>query len=127
MNPMKLFIYLIVLSFAPAFAVGQPTEVAEATERMKERLYDVDALKASGKLGEDNQGYLAARERLIREEQELLNEENRDRRLIYQHVARSSRQSVEEVGRQRAARIAELAREGVWLQNRRGEWYRKSD
>jgi uncharacterized protein YdbL (DUF1318 family) len=127
MNPIKLFLYLFALSLAPAMLVAQSAEIAEATERMKERLSAVDALKTSGKLGEDNMGYLAVRDTLTREEQELLNAENRDRRLIYQHVARSSRQSVDEVGRQRAARIAELAREGVWLQNRRGEWYQKSD
>lgn len=127
MNPFRLFLYLILFSFLPAILLGQSSAVADATERMKERLSDVDALKASGKFGEDNMGYLAGRAALSSEEEELLNAENRDRRLVYQHVARSSRQSVEEVGRQRAARIAELAREGVWLQNRRGEWYQKPD
>lgn len=127
MNSMKLFFYLLALSLLPVIVAGQSSTIAEATERMKDRLSNIDALKSSAKVGEDNQGYLAARATLSREEQELLNAENRDRRLIYQHVARNSRQSVQEVGVQRAARIATLARKGVWLQNQRGEWYQKAD
>lgn len=124
----RLYLYLfsvLTLLFMPAMLQAQPQAVQEATERIRERLPDVDALKAASKVGENNQGFLAARQQLSEEESGVVTAENRDRRILYQHVAQTSRQSVDEVGRQRAARIAELARPGVWLQNQRGQWYQK--
>jgi len=104
-------------------AVGQ--SVQSATERIKERLPQIDNLKAEGVVGETSEGYLAPREDLGPRQQSLLEAENADRRILYLSVAERTGQTAEAVGRQRAIRIAELARSGVWLQKPGGGWYRK--
>lgn len=96
-----------------------------AAERIRARLSEIDALKAAGMIGETREGLVAARALVNEEQQELVDAENRDRQELYQIVARRSGVSLEEVGRQRAAKIARQAKRGVWLQDSRGEWYRK--
>lgn len=122
-SPRCLLVLLLTVCLS-LVAMGQ--SVQSATERIKERLPQVDNLKAEGKVGETAEGYLAPREDLGPRQQSLLEAENADRRLIYLSVAERTGQTLEAVGRQRAIRIAELARPGVWLQNPGGEWYRKS-
>lgn len=117
-----LFAFLAMI-FLAGNALASP--VSQAQERIKERLAQVDALKAEGKAGESLNGYLSARGELSPREFSLIEAENADRRILYEAVARSTGQTPEEVGRQRAIRIAELAREGVWLQDPDGSWYRK--
>jgi uncharacterized protein YdbL (DUF1318 family) len=117
-----LFAFLAMI-FLAGNALASP--VSQAQERIKERLAQVDALKAEGKAGESFNGYLSARGELSPREFSLIEAENADRRILYEAVARSTGQTPEEVGRQRAIRIAELAREGVWLQDPDGSWYRK--
>jgi len=113
----------LAMIFLAGDALASP--VSQAQERIKERLAQVDALKAEGKAGESFNGYLSARGELSPRELSLIEAENADRRVLYEAVARSTGQTPEEVGRQRAIRIAELAREGVWLQDPDGSWYRK--
>jgi uncharacterized protein YdbL (DUF1318 family) len=119
--PIVLFFSL--LAALPASTWAQ--SVQDATQRVKERLPQVDALKGSGEAGEDAAGYLAQRVELGPRQAAIVEAENADRRIIYAAVAARTGQSAEEVGRQRALRIAELARPGVWLQRPDGEWYRK--
>ena len=93
--------------------------------QMRERLPEIDALKLSGVVGENNQGYLEERGRLRPSQKKLVAEENADRRVLYRIVARNTDVSVEEVGVQRAIQIRENSAEGIWLQKPNGEWYRK--
>ena len=97
----------------------------DAAERIRERLPALDDLKQEGKVGEDNAGFVAERGAVSSAERQLIQAENADRRELYQVVARRSGQTVEEVGQQRAVRIAQIASSGVWLQDTRGRWYRK--
>jgi len=98
---------------------------ASAQQRIKERLPALDALKQTGKIGEDNRGFVEARESVTPEQETLIAAENADRTELYALVAQRSQQTVEEVGKQRAVRIAQIAASGVWLQDSRGRWYQK--
>jgi uncharacterized protein YdbL (DUF1318 family) len=119
----RLFFLLILSSLlaGPLFADA----VKMAKDRMQERLVQIDQMKADGSIGENTNGYLSVRTSLGPRQASLVEAENADRRTIYLSIAQSTGQSVEEVGRQRALRIIELARPGVWLQKPDGEWVRK--
>jgi uncharacterized protein YdbL (DUF1318 family) len=121
--PFSLIGLLLVCAFLGNTAGANPA--TEATARMKDRLAQVDNLKASGAVGENASGYLVARESLGARQSALVDEENADRRIVYAEVARRTEQTLEEVGRQRAIQIAARASPGVWLQKPNGEWYRK--
>jgi uncharacterized protein YdbL (DUF1318 family) len=100
-------------------------ETAQAAERIKQRLAQVDQLKAAGSVGEDAKGFLVERTPLSGRKASIVSSENADRRVIYEATAMKTAQSVEQVGAQRALQIAERARPGVWLQKPSGEWYQK--
>ena len=119
----SLFVILLLGGFSSHSLQAGPVE--EAAERIKERLPQIDAMKAAGSVGETADGFLAPRTSLGPREASLVELENADRRLIYQSLAARTEQSLEEVGRQRAIQIAARARTGVWLQKPNGDWYRK--
>lgn len=92
---------------------------------MSERLPRIASLLKAGAVGENNGGYLEAREELTESEQKLVEAENRDRKIVYGMIAESTRATIEEVAKQRAAKIHQQAGEGVWLEAPNGTWYRK--
>ncbi|MCC5807843.1 MAG: YdbL family protein [Opitutales bacterium] len=122
MNPLRIVLSLFVLC-----ALLGATLSASPVDRMRERQPAVDEMKLAGVVGENNLGFLEAREDLEDAREALLRAENADRREVYAMIARRTNSSAEEVGQQRAIRIAQQAREGVWLQDARGRWYRKGD
>lgn len=118
------FLSLIILSLlltGPIFA----DDIQDAKDRMRDRLAQIDQMKSDGSVGENANGYLSIRGSLGPRQSSLVEAENTDRRVIYQSVARESRQSVQEVGRQRALRLIQMSRSGVWVQKPDGEWIRK--
>lgn len=116
------FLPLLAASFCHA---GTAAEAAGANERIEARLPQIMKLKDAGDLGETATGYLVPRTDLNAREDSLVNAENMDRKIIYAAVSAETGQTVEEVGRQRAARIALQAKKGIWLQKPDGTWYRK--
>ncbi len=114
------FLFWILIGLSAAASLS-----ASPMERMKERLPAIDALLLSGHLGENNQGYVEGRKSLSGEQDSLMKEENTDRREVYQLIASRTQSSAAEVGKQRALRIAQQARAGVWIQDARGHWSRK--
>jgi uncharacterized protein YdbL (DUF1318 family) len=114
-------IILSTLLAVPAMA----DSVESAKERIKERLEQIDQMKSLGQVGENANGYLSARGPLGPRQNSLMEAENADRLVIYTSVAETAGQSVDEVGKQRAVRIAGIARSGVWLQRPDGEWLQK--
>lgn len=123
-HPALIFFICVLI---PLIAVPplQAQSPQEAAQRIKERLPQVDSMKAAGEVGEGNDGYLAERKPLGPRQASLVKAENADRGIIYASVAARTGQEVSAVGQQRAIRIAELARPGVWLQRPDGEWYQK--
>ena len=93
--------------------------------RMTQRLAVIEALKLSGDIGENYQGYLEARVALSEKHVGLLRDENADRRKIYYVIAVKASTNKDIVGRHRASQIAKRSVKGIWLQGPDGEWYRK--
>ena len=58
-------------------------------------------------------------------EQQIIKDENNDRRLVYEEIANRTKAPVRQVGARRAEAIARQARSGTWLQNAAGEWQQK--
>jgi len=103
-------------------AAGASAEDIKA--RMIERLPAIKALKDKGLVGENNLGYLE----FIgsqKENQNLIDAENNDRRLVYEAIAKQQNTTIELVGKHRAIQIAEKAQPGDWLQDATGKWYQK--
>lgn len=118
----RLTVFLLVFVSLASLAGAQ-----DAVSRMRDRLPEIDALKAAGVIGETFEGMVAARTQVTEGQRALIEAENADRRELYELVARRSGQSVEEVGQQRAVRIAQQSRPGIWLRNRRGDWTQKKE
>ncbi|MDX2452518.1 YdbL family protein [Desulfosarcina sp.] len=93
-------------------------------QRMKDRLPRIIELKAAGIIGENSQGLLA----FVggdRQEQALVEAENKDRQLVYRAIAQQQGTTAAVVGQRRALQIAEKAKPGEWLQDAGGKWVQK--
>jgi uncharacterized protein YdbL (DUF1318 family) len=122
----KLYTLIIVLLTSSLLAGSLHADTAgEAAGRIKQRLAQIDQMKASGEVGEDAKGYLAERQPLAGRKASIVTSENADRKIIYSSVSSRTGQSASQVGTQRALQIAERAHSGVWLQKSSGEWYKK--
>ena len=115
-----LFVLMGILLVAlPGLCQDDPIK-----ERFLKRKPILNQLKMDGFIGENNQGYVEFR--IPNDEHtELVENENADRRLVYQRIAKRHGTDVEVVGRRRAVQIAKIARRGDWLQDEDGNWYRK--
>lgn len=113
----------VVITLAILAAAGT-LHAEDIRARMLERLPVIVDMKARGVVGENNQGYLE----LLRgqtENQDLVAAENRDRRAVYEQIARQTNTNIQVVGQRRALQIAERASPGEWLQGAQGNWYQK--
>ncbi|MBN1404841.1 MAG: DUF1318 domain-containing protein [Opitutales bacterium] len=127
MNSYKSILAALIVAIAP-LAVLPSTASAQGgsiRQRMQERLPSIDSMKADGRIGENNKGYLAVRGSLSAEENQTLAAENADREEVYESIARRTGSDAESVGRERAEQIADRAAPGSWLQDQSGRWYRK--
>lgn len=124
---MKSFNFFLVCVFTLLAGTiqAQGTDEAAIKERMIERIEAIDALKLAGKVGENNVGLLEQRAPLSREETELMNAENADRRALYTLIGKRLGLTRTVVGQGRAEELREKSAAGVWLQDRSGRWYRK--
>jgi len=114
-----LAVFILGLLISEGFS-----STAEIKQRMIDRLPVITALKAKGVVGENNSGYLEFLEGQ-REQAEVIEAENRDRRQVYEAIAKQQSTTVEVVGVHRAAQISEKAEPGDWLEDADGRWYRK--
>ena len=106
-------------------ATFAPAVWAESLKsRMSARLPKINALKASGVVGENNKGYLTMRKQQ-NDKKALVSAENKDRRQAYQKIAKQQGTTAGHVGKRRALQIAKKAKPGTWLQNAKDKWYRK--
>ncbi|MEX0740149.1 MAG: YdbL family protein [Pseudohongiella sp.] len=86
----------------------------------------LDDAKASGQIGEKNDGYIGlvqpdAPQALV----DLVAEVNRQRRERYQQIARDNNISVNEVAQLAYARAVEATRSGHLVEDANGRWVRK--
>lgn len=113
------------LCLAPATANAVEDSERSILARMRERQPVVDDYKQEGLFGENNRGYLDARAPLDRKQKVILEAENGDRGSLYALIGQRTGASQSAVAVQRARQIAKRSASGIWLQNEKGEWYKK--
>jgi uncharacterized protein YdbL (DUF1318 family) len=118
-------VFFLTLALVFGAGIVHAEDLGAVKARMNQRLGSLAALKASGKAGEDNRGYVAARAAVSGEEQRLISDENADRRTVYTEIARKNNADPEQVGRARAQKLAAEARRGEWIQGPDGSWAQK--
>jgi uncharacterized protein YdbL (DUF1318 family) len=115
----------IMIASILLFADGSLHAGDSVKQRMAARAPQIIELKGNGVIGENNQGYLELRGGSDSAAAELVKAENKDRRAVYQAIAKKAGGTVEQVGQQVAAKRAKQAGKGEWLQKPGGEWYQK--
>lgn len=93
-------------------------------DRMMARLPIINELKASGVIGENNQGFLEYRTN-EKPKSDVVNAENQDRSAVYKAIAARQNATPEFVGQTRAAQIAGNEPVGTWIQAGDGSWSKK--
>lgn len=116
--------FILLLLSVLLVAVCSTANAQGIKERMLARLPQIDSMKSSGILGENNKGYLefVGKERKM---QDVVEAENLDRKKVYEAIAAKQGTSPALVGSRRALQISENATAGTWLQAADGSWYRK--
>ncbi len=103
---------------------GQDASAASVKERMLARVSDINELKNSGIVGENNQGFLEFRSGDTAKKQ-LIADENGDRQIVYGEIAKQQKIDIVLVGQRRAQQLAEMGAQGQWFQKPDGGWYQK--
>ena len=116
-----VLIFLLVVSIV---TLGGQAWGKDIKERMRARLPDIVAMKATGAAGENNQGYLTVLNKGAVKE-DVVAAENQDRRRIYRAIAKQQGTTPELVGQRRALQIANKAVPGTWIQDGGGKWKQK--
>ena len=118
-----------IIVLLPVFILGILLTNAYASsksikKRMIERLPTIRALKEKGLVGENNKGYLE----FVSSKQEnadVVEAENKDRKKVYDAIAKQQGTTVKLVGKHRAIQLAKKAKPGEWLQDANSKWYQK--
>jgi uncharacterized protein len=120
----RTFVVSTLMLTAFLFIMSSVSFAQDIKARFKDRLPQIIELKSKGIIGETNQGYLDYVGG-TREMQNVVEAENRDRRIVYEEIAKQQGVSVQAVGQRRALQLRDLANPGDWVQNDAGAWYRK--
>lgn len=116
---------LLMIAFGFSFSLCLTAESQELKNRFLQRKPPINEMKKRESIGENNLGLLTIRGSVNEEERRIVEEENIDRQAVYTEIAEKHNVPVEEVGKRRALKIAQIALPGHWLQNPEGKWYRK--
>ncbi len=115
---------LIVLTFFLVMFCVQNAFADGIKDRMLSRLPVINALKAQGLVGENNQGLLEFRGGQ-KPNADVISAENADRQEVYKAIAARQKTTPAFVGQTRAAQIAEKESPGTWIQSADGTWKQK--
>lgn len=118
-------IALAVVGPVQAQAPAGPIPLSVLRKDQEKRLPALDALKTSGVVGENNQGFVEVRGNASDYATNLVADENHDRAVVYTLYARKYNIAPEQVGRLRAKKVAGKSKPGIWLQAPDGTWYQK--
>ncbi|HEV8072572.1 MAG TPA: YdbL family protein [Opitutaceae bacterium] len=119
------WIVFAVVGPAQAQVPAGPIPLSVLRKGQEKRLPALDALKTSGVVGENNQGFVEVRGHGSDYATNLVADENHDRAVVYTLYARKYDIAPEQVGRLRAKKVAEKSKPGIWLQAPDGTWYQK--
>ncbi len=101
-----------------------PSLADDIRARMKARLPLIVELKSKGLVGENSNGLLEFVGNK-KEQEEVIDAENKDRLKVYEAIAKQTGTSPDVVAKRRALQIAEKASPGEWLEDENGRWYQK--
>jgi len=121
-----LFLMFLMIAIGCSFSLCLTAQDDQGLKaRFLQRKPFIDEMKNRGAIGENNVALLAFRGSVNEQERKIVEEENTDRRTIYMKIAKKHGVPVEEVGGRRALKTAQIALPGHWLQDPKGNWYRK--
>jgi len=118
--------FLALLLGAPS--VVEAATMAQLKERFKARYPKLLKAKAEGKVGETYKGYLeAVKPEYLKDKalKKLVDQENADRKTLYELIARKQKATPEKVAELNAARNFSRAKSGHYLKNKDGKWEQK--
>ncbi len=121
---MKHILMTLLCAAGLMMVTAGPANADAVKDRMIQRKSAVDALLASGAVGEANTGYLAF-VGASRDGASTLQAENADRKTVYQQIASETGTSESVVGKRRAKQIAAIAKPGTFVQDDAGSWRKK--
>ncbi len=116
-----LFISVLLTTF---LFTGLNGQAASVKDRMLARIPAINSLKDQGLIGENNHGFLEYRT-AAKPEQSLINDENNDRKTVYEAIAKKQNVDINLVGQRRAKQIIDVGSKGHWFQKPDGAWYKK--
>lgn len=117
-------VILMLLVLLTTLASAQKAQSETIKDRMLARLPVIAELKASGLVGENNQGYLEFRSAQM-PKADVIAAENEDRRTVYAAIAERQKTSPAFVGQARAVQIADKESPGTWVQGADSAWRQK--
>lgn len=123
-NFFAIFLLILLSGICPATTVIFADDIQTIKVQMEKRLPLIVELKSKGIIGENNTGYLQYVQ-ANRENEEVVNAENEDRKKVYAIIAKKEGANIGQVGSRRALQIAKKALKGDWLQDQNGKWYQK--
>jgi len=119
-NVLTPFMLCMVLGVVWLSAEG----LGDIKRRMTQRAPRIGHLKKDKAVGENNRGYLEILKAgsLDAKAKQLVRDENGDRRLVYEAIAKAEGTTADLVGRNRAMMIAKRAEPGIMVQQPDGTW-----
>ena len=121
-----IIVSLLVVMFGLGGAAFAQTK-SELREHFRERLKDVNRLKADGVVGETYDGWLATvkGKDLTKKEQKIVDDENDDRRALYRIIADDEKTTADLVGERNGTRNRKNLKVGEWFKTKDGDWEQK--
>lgn len=120
----KSFVLPLFLMIFALFATSTTVHAQSIKARMAARLPTINAMKNQGIVGENSHGFLVYRS-ANKPHQDVVAAENRDRRTVYQEIAKKEGVSPALVGQRRARMLADIGAKGQWFQLPDGKWHKK--
>ena len=124
MHKNLFFSSFLLVFIACMMFIASTVHSADIKERMAARIPAIDAMKDQGIIGENSKGFLEYRTN-SKPQQQLVNEENKDRALVYEAISQQQGAPAALVGQRRAKMIDENGQTGQWFQKPDGSWYKK--
>jgi uncharacterized protein len=120
-----MLIALITAPFGLAQDSKNDPELGALRKRFEERYAQIHALKTKDVIGETYQGYVEFVKDKDESAASLVNDENADRKKLYELIAKRDNTTPEKVAERNAKRNFEKAKPGEFLKNPDGTWQKK--
>lgn len=125
----KILIFICVLFFMLfALHTAQAQDKQKLTQSMQERYSKLLQAKDQGLVGEAWNGLVSVvQDNVPQDIRDMVEAENKDRRALFQIIAKETGTSVQEVARQNRIRMYRLAKDEHFLQDQNRSWVRKKE